>query len=329
VALYNAEIDRIRAGEGYYAAAAAELRPRGYPTRSVFNWRTPLPMWLIGRLPSNAWGQTLLGSLCLAVLLLSYEWLARETTTKRAVGCSLLLLGALLPCLLRGGLFAMPELWSGTLIALSIAAYALQRRKLGLAAGIAALFFRELAAPYCLVALLLAARERRWRESLAWLVGLAAYAAYYAQHAATVLAMLGPDEVSHPQGWVRFGGAAFVLSTVQMNAWLLILPQWVAALYFALAMLGLAGWKSAAAQRLGLTICLYVAAFGIVGQPFNQYWGCMFAPLLCFGAAAAPVAWGELWKAAELRSVWLDVRPARRAGVPTASPLSRPSPPPL
>ena len=225
VALYNAEIDRIRAGEGYYAAAAAELRPRGYPTRSVFNWRTPLPMWLIGRLPSNAWGQSSLGGLCLAVLLMSYEWLARETTVKRAVGCLLLLLGALLPCVLRGGLFAMPELWSGTLIALSIAAYALERRKLGLAAGVAALFFRELAAPYCLVALLLAVRERRWREALAWIVGLAAYAAFYFQHVATVLAMLGPDEVAHPHGWVRFGGAAFVLSTVQMNAWLLILPQ--------------------------------------------------------------------------------------------------------
>ena len=37
--------DRIRAGEGYYQVAAEELVERGYPTRSVFNWRTPLPMW--------------------------------------------------------------------------------------------------------------------------------------------------------------------------------------------------------------------------------------------------------------------------------------------
>ena len=45
-ALYRAEVDRIRAGEGYYEAASAELVQRGYPTASVFNWRTPLPMWL-------------------------------------------------------------------------------------------------------------------------------------------------------------------------------------------------------------------------------------------------------------------------------------------
>src|SRR3989304_1677149 len=51
VALYRAEADRIHNGEGYYQAAAAELKARGYPTRSVFNWRTPLPLWLIGKLP--------------------------------------------------------------------------------------------------------------------------------------------------------------------------------------------------------------------------------------------------------------------------------------
>ena len=46
-------VDRIHAGEGYYRAAGDELRGRGYPTRSVFNWRTPLPMWLIGRMPAS------------------------------------------------------------------------------------------------------------------------------------------------------------------------------------------------------------------------------------------------------------------------------------
>src|SRR5688572_25398585 len=51
LALYRAEIERIRAGENYYQAANIELRQRGYPTRSLFNWRTPLPMWLVGKLP--------------------------------------------------------------------------------------------------------------------------------------------------------------------------------------------------------------------------------------------------------------------------------------
>ena len=55
VALYRAEIDRLHAGESYYSVAGDELRPAGYPTRSVFNWRTPLPMWLVADCPTPAW----------------------------------------------------------------------------------------------------------------------------------------------------------------------------------------------------------------------------------------------------------------------------------
>ena len=78
VALYRAEVDRIYAGEGYYQAAAAELSSRGYPTQNVFNWRTPLPMWLIGRLPAVVLGKALLGILALGLMLMAFEALARE-----------------------------------------------------------------------------------------------------------------------------------------------------------------------------------------------------------------------------------------------------------
>ena len=78
LALYRAEIDRIRTGEGYYQAAAEELTSRGYPTRSVFNWRTPLPTWLIGHLPDPMFGKVLLCLLAAALILLSFEALSRE-----------------------------------------------------------------------------------------------------------------------------------------------------------------------------------------------------------------------------------------------------------
>ena len=81
MALYRAEVDRIHRGEGYYQAAAAELTPRGYPTRSVFNWRTPLPMWLLGKLPAAAIGKVLLGGLALLLVLMAMEALAREENT--------------------------------------------------------------------------------------------------------------------------------------------------------------------------------------------------------------------------------------------------------
>src|SRR5690348_15840684 len=51
IELYRAAVARIQRGASYYDAAAAELTARGYPTRSLFNWRMPLPVWLLGKLP--------------------------------------------------------------------------------------------------------------------------------------------------------------------------------------------------------------------------------------------------------------------------------------
>src|SRR5207244_3739842 len=37
--LYGAIVRRVHDGEGYYDAAATELRAQGYPSASLFNWR--------------------------------------------------------------------------------------------------------------------------------------------------------------------------------------------------------------------------------------------------------------------------------------------------
>jgi len=308
IALYRAEVDRIRDGEGYYQAVAAELGPRGYPTRSVFNWRSPLPVWMLGKMPAVELGKALLGLLALAVIVLAFEALAREQGhgLGRPLACALLLSGAMIPCVL-GDLFVSPELWAGVWIALSLCAYGLHRPGLGAAAGLAALFFRELAMPYCLVAVALAWRHERRNELRAWIAGLAAWAVFYGLHCVQVLNVIPPDARAHPHGWVQLGGTAFVISTAQMNAYLLLLPQWVTALYFAAAMLGFAGWHTRLGLRCGLTICLFVPAFGLVGQEFNQYWGSLIAPLLCFGAARWPASIRDLWQASLRRSVNLEL----------------------
>src|SRR5690349_15085447 len=70
VDLYLAEVQRIAGGENYYSAADHELHERGYPTRSIFNWRTPLPMWLIGIGPNTIVGRVLIGSLAALLLVL-------------------------------------------------------------------------------------------------------------------------------------------------------------------------------------------------------------------------------------------------------------------
>ena len=196
----------------------------------------------------------------------------------------------------------MPEVWSGLFIGLSLCFYAFERRAGGVLFGIAALFFRELAAPYCLVCLALAAFERRRGEVLGWIAGFAAYTAFYAWHISHVLPLMSPDGLAHTGTWLQFGGAAFVLSLVQMNAYLLLLPQWVTALFLALALVGFAGWQSTWGKRAGFAACAYLAAFGIVGYDFNQYWGSMIAPLLAFGATQGPRAIIDLVKRSTVRA---------------------------
>ena len=136
-ALYRAEIDRVHAGEPYYAVAADELRTRGYPTRSIFNWRTPLPMCLVALLPDAKMGQAALVLLAVAMWLLAFGLLESQLG-RRANVCGLVAIsGTVLPCLL-GDLFVLPEMWAGILIGLSAVSYGTERRKLGFASALAA-----------------------------------------------------------------------------------------------------------------------------------------------------------------------------------------------
>ncbi|HZZ70997.1 MAG TPA: hypothetical protein VFE24_02020 [Pirellulales bacterium] len=301
VELYRAEIDRVHQGENYYAAANAELRTRGYPTGNIFNWRTPLPMWLFGALPSLIWGKALLCAIAMYGWFGAIGLLAAERNGRASCLVGLLLLGGLLPCVL-GDLCVLPVVWAGVLLLASMVAASRGRVAASLLLGLAALFVRDLAAPYVVFRGVEAAARRRWREAAGWAAGLLAYGCFFAWHAAQAAPYMHAGDLVHKAGWVRCGGAAFVISTVQMNAFLLLLPQWVSALYLPLALAGFAGWQSPRGRVAGLTAALFVLLFAVVGQPFNQYWGSLLAPLLCLGAAQSPAVLGELWRAAQRRA---------------------------
>jgi len=301
VALYVAEVEQMQRGAAYYDAASQELRARGYPTRNVFNWRSPLPVGLIGALPEPRLGQALLASLGFALMLAAFELLAREAGVRTALLGAALLTGPLMFCVL-GDIYCMPEIWAGVLVALSICLYGIDHWKLGFAAGLAALFFRELAAPYVALCFVLALRARRWREVGAWLVGGLGYAAFYAWHLLQVLPRIGPEDLAHHAGWLQFGGAAQVIALAQVNAYLLLLPQAAAACFLAAALLGFASWSTPAGTRAGFTAALFIVAFAFVGHEFNQYWGAMFGPLLCLGAALCPRACADLWNASRAQT---------------------------
>lgn len=296
--LYRDEVVRVARGEPYYDAVADELRNQGYPTRSVFNWRTPLVVWTLAALPSPRWGQAVLAALSLVLILWSAAITIRERGAAAAAICGILMCGALL--LVSGDAYFLPVMWSGVLIGLSLCGYASERRGLAVALGLAALFVRELAAPYCIGALVLALYGRHGREALAWAIGFAAYAAFYAYHIAEVQARILPTDIAHDGTWWQAGGLPFLIALAQVNAFWLVAPQWIAAAYLALAVIGTASWDTPWGRRVGLTLCGYLATFALVGYEFNQYWGVLISPLLALVAAHAPAAIADLWRQARL-----------------------------
>ena len=297
IALHRATLARTAHGENYYDAVDAELRARRYPTRSLFNWRTPLPVWAIARMPSPAWGRAILVAIGIGVVVLGFGLLTAEGGRATAVWGAFVLLSGVLPCFVDG-LAVMSELWAGALVALSVICYGRRWPATGSVTAVLALFVRELAAPYWVVCMGLAIRHRQWRDAGRLAVGLLAYAAFYAWHAREVLARIQPGAAAHAASWIAFGGPPFVLTTVHMNGLLFLVPMAATAVYLVAAALGFAGWTSPAGRRAGLTAAAYVVAFAVVGQPFNQYWGSLIAPLLCLGVARGPLSLRDLWRRA-------------------------------
>lgn len=318
--LYFAEAVAVHDGAGYYETAYRELTNRGYPTRSVFNWRTPLPMWLVSQLPDPQTGRWLIGLPAIALVLCGAWLVRREGAFGEALIAGTLLGGTAIP-VFSGVQFVMPVLWGGVLIGLSLCCFGLkspasadvQTNRLPLSnrwssresrftylavgCGIAAAFFRDLAVGYCLLMLLYAAANRRWREVLAWTAGLAVYAAFFAWHATRVADYLTADGGVHGGDWIQAGGAAFLIACAHVSGFLLVLPQWCAAIFLAFAVFGLIGWKSETGFRALLTAGGYLAVFSIVGKDVNQYWGALVAPLLVMGFAKSPTAFIDLWNA--------------------------------
>jgi len=282
LALYEAEVRRMRDGESYYDAAAAELPARGYPTKSIFNWRQPLPVALIAALPRPDDARLILGILGAVILLLGYGVVRRDAELSPAAGVWVVLTAlALLPGIMPK-LYYSSELWAGNLILLSLLLTTSGRTGPAVFVGTAALFFRELALPYCLSAAAAAWMCGRWRESRAWPAAMFVWGAFFAWHVSQVTAHI-PHDATASRGWLCGGGIDFVLSTAQMHFVLVLLPRWVTVLYVALAAVGFVGCQSELGRRGAAAFAAYTAFFALVGQPFNQYWGQLWAPLLCLG----------------------------------------------
>ena len=291
--LFRSVVNRVHKGDGFYRASHEELRSHGYPTRSVFNWRTPFYAWLLGTAPSLEWGRWLLVAGMIAVVATNGRDLSEEFGIVPATLSLFFLVGATAWCL-GGQIFLFMEIWAGLLIALSISAYRRGWNRAGVAAGLLAVFFRELALPYALVAACLAVFHNRKREAAAWFLGLLLFVIFMIFHTYQVRIRLTPSDLELRGGWVRFGGVRFLLLTARTNILLMALPLWMTALYLPFATLGLTAARGEQGWRVGLTVGLFLAAFSVVGNPFNFYWGFLTAPLLARGLAGTPRAFSRL-----------------------------------
>jgi hypothetical protein len=290
LALFRAVVNGERAGRPYYEAYGAESRTRGYPTRSVFNWRQPLLLRGVALLSPKVSLVIFMG-LALVLLAGAHALLGREL-----LGI-LMMLNAASVTVTPGSVY-FTESWAGLCLGLSAIAYARRRETAGAGWAILALFIRELAAPYCVVAGLIALSRKRWREVGVWIGGGILYAAYFGAHVWQVWHHIVPGDQSHPVSWLYFGGLPFVLKVWQVHGVLTAAPL---PFFSLLVVAGVAAWWAPQMPlHVRVNVLVYSVLFLFVGLPFNAYWGEMIAPLVALWLTFAPTGLSTLWTHAEL-----------------------------
>jgi len=291
MALYAGIHARMIAGEGYYAAALAEQRARGYPTQP----------FVTVRLPTLAWAQLALGrdgvrwlALVLAaagILALNWRAAAMGSIEERIIASALLAAG--------GGAAFSPvaaldhDFIAGVLLTLALLAYRRARWWPALLVAAAALAVRELAAPFVLLWLAFALADRRWREAAAVAGVLAVFALGMVLHAHAVDAVRLPGDLAS-QGWRALAGYGVPIAGLTQLTGLRHLPAMLAA---PLAILPLAGW-AALGGRTGLFAVLWFAGLAtmmaLFARPANFYWAELVLPAYAIGLAFAPRGLVEL-----------------------------------
>jgi hypothetical protein len=135
----------------------------------------------------------------------------------------------------------------------------------------------------------LAAWERRPRELAIWVAGGCAWGVFYFLHASAAVHAMLPGDLAHPS-WVQLGGLRFVLATIGFGGWLYLFPPWVAAVGSVL--LGASLWAPRKVPHVKAATAVYLVFFFFVGQPFNQSWGLLTAPLwaIAFGLGVSGLA---------------------------------------
>ena len=298
--LYRAIVSRVRSGQDYTVAAVAEHRRLGYPLRPFFAVRPPALATFLAMLPDWKFAVALYAALVLAVVLVWWRRImaSREEVRRwRIVVIAGLVSGLAIAMLTAPATTFFTETWAGVLIALSLGLRTDKHFVASVLAGLVAGILRELAIPFLgLMSVLALSEQRRW-ESAAFFSAMLVALALLAEHGLKVSALASPQDMAS-QGWVRFGGLAFVLKAINLNIASSAFGLWLAAVLAPLCLLGACSWEEATARRLFATLSAYLLAFSIIGRPENDYWGFLIAPLVGLCAGAGPLAVARLLRTA-------------------------------
>jgi len=284
VRTYREMVGRLRAGEPYHVVIGDELRRRGYSTREIFHWRTPLLMTTLAAIPDRA-SHDLLILLGIALIVMTDFTLRKHGLSIRVTAVVMQIGAALIVA--TPVAVVLGEVWAGLLIGLSVCAALRQRPLLATSLGMLALFVRELAAPYAVVSALIAVFRRRWAEVRLWGIGAIGYAAYYGWHVIQIRAHQLPGDRSAP-GWLALGGVAFLSSALRAQAWTNAAPIWLISIVLVLIVASIL--DAASPTVLRATSAAYLGLFLVAGKPFDWYWGFLAWPTWAiasgFGLAA-------------------------------------------
>lgn len=293
--LYRDIAAEVAKGSTYYVAAAELQRSHRYPLKPGITVRLPtltLAAVAVGWERLRAIAFVMLAGTALAwFFALRGKALAWER------------LGAAAAILASAGMFTgdpmiLHERWAGLLLGLALALRVGSREAWPrvLIPAALALFLRELALPFVLLALAAALVERRAREALAWSALVAAFAAFVAWHLEFVAAEVRPGDLA-TQGWAALGGPAALSRAIVFTSPLQYLPAVVAV---PLALLPLLGWLGLP-RRNGL-FCFalfggYALMIALFPRPDNFYWGAIVQPAWFVGLVFLPRAATRAWRA--------------------------------
>jgi hypothetical protein len=275
-ALYSAVTGRVARGEPYYSTLSAELRGRGYPSGSVFNWRPPTLILMLAH--ARIASYLLLMALVIGVIWGTLRLFFREAP-EVMIFALLMQVGAAASAF-NPLAFTLHETWAGLCIALSVILYAFQRFTPAALAIIAGLFVRELVAPYALACAVISVYRRRRSEMVVFAIGGMAWLSFHAWHAMAATNAMAAGALEHPS-WIQWGGPRFFLATVGFGGWLYLLPPWVSAIAAVLLVASI--WSPLNASHARIGAFTYATFFMVAGQQFNQYWGLLVAPTWSIG----------------------------------------------